>query len=261
MVDTDAGCGEVVDGPAPAVQAAGEGRHGAAGVGVRGHPGPRGRRGGGRRSACRPGPGAAGGLAGVRRGRPARPGTGRRPAAWADPSAVPVRGRGVGGGPDRGRRAGQRTGDHRGHHRRRGGAGGAHGVVHQGMLHRPGAGGPARRPGLEGGPHPLRRWWSAPRGSVGRRGPGGRRDRPDGRRGGDGGGGPPVGAEVWTADGEHLVGTLSSVAWSTGPRGHGGPGHPAPAGRPPRGGLGALDRPGRRRTGRAAEARTLPLVG
>jgi folate-binding protein YgfZ len=33
---------------------------------------------------------------------------------------------------------------------------------------------------------------------------------------GSGGSGPPVGAEVWTADGEHRVGTLTSVAWSPG---------------------------------------------
>ena len=37
-------------------------------------------------------------------------------------------------------------------------------------------------------------------------------------------------------------GTLTSVAWSTGPRGHGGPGHPAPPGGSARGRRGALGR-------------------
>ena len=72
---------------------------------------------------------------------------------------------------------------------------------------------------------------------------------PDGAR-------PPVGAAVWTADGGHEVGALSSVAWSAGRRRHGGPRHPAPAGRAARGGRacgGTAARP------TVAEARPLPL--
>ena len=65
--------------------------------------------------------------------------------------------RGLDGLPDRVRGAGHGGRARREDHRRRGRPGRAVGQLHQGLLHRPGAGGPAGRPGQQGGPSPAGR--------------------------------------------------------------------------------------------------------
>ena len=59
---------------------------------------------------------------------------------------------------------------------------GAHRVVHQGVLHRPGAGGPPRRPGVQGGPAPVGRGRGRRCPAAGRRRGLDRRRRPRGGR-------------------------------------------------------------------------------